>query len=55
MRLVSPTSHDELIAALDRLIVAAYHNNVAVSDYRYDLRHDDGTVPDWEVTITKLA
>lgn len=54
MSLDSPTSKSELEEALDELAQNAYQNGVKLDNGAYELRHSDQSVPDWDVTITRL-
>lgn len=55
MSIDSPTSKSELREALDELVVNAYQNGVTVDNGGYELCHPDQSVPDWDVTIIRLA
>lgn len=55
MTLDSPTSKAELEEALEVLTRKAYQNGVEVGNGGYDLRHQEPTVPDWDLTIIRLG
>jgi len=50
-----PTTRAELRSALDRIILRAHTNGVDVDNGGFPLRHDDPTVPDWDVHITRTT
>ena len=50
-----PRTRGELRDALDTLIQTANANGVEVDDTAYTLRHDDVTIPDRELHLTRLA
>ena len=50
-----PETWEELRDALDTLIQTAHANGVEVEDSAYALRHDDISIPDWEIHLTRLA
>ena len=49
-----PRTRGELRDARDTLIQTAHANGVDVDDTVYALRHDDVTIPDWEIQLTRL-
>lgn len=50
----APTSKAELEEALDELVQMAYRNGVEVGNGGYDLIHHEPTIPDWDLTITRM-
>lgn len=53
-RTTPPTSIPKFRRALDTLLEDSYRNGIEVSRQDYVLRHDDDSIPDWEVSITQV-
>lgn len=51
----SPTSKAELEDAFDVLVKEAHDNGVDVDNGGYELIHQEPAIPDWDLTIIRMA